>query len=138
MYTILLLVVLQMQMNIYTTLWPIFHPFSFRIKKWKIGRLLQRVQSKPIKTLFLLHVISQSFVYIVMQSSWERTDMHLNSNDGCSLNDVVFFKALGLLNICRRLFLIMRQYKADNYIPYCEKFYHIQATCTHSLNISYH
>ena len=90
MYTILLFLVLQMQMNIYTTLWPIFHPFSFRIKKWKIGRLLQRVQSKPIKTLFLLHVISQSFVYIVMQSSWERTDMHLNSDDWCSLNDVVF------------------------------------------------
>ena len=38
--------------NIYTTLWPIFHPFSFRIKKWKIGRLVQRVQSKPIKQHF--------------------------------------------------------------------------------------
>ena len=78
-------------------------------------------------TLFLLHVISQSFVYIVMQSSWERTDMHLNSNDGCNLNDVVFFKTLGLLNICRRLFLKMRQYKADIYIPCCErKLYNIK------------
>ena len=61
-----------------------------------------------------------------MQSSWERTDMHLNSNDGCNLNDVVFFKTLGLLNICRRLFLKMRQYKADIYIPCCEKLYNIK------------
>ena len=51
-----------------------------------------------------------------------------------------FYKAFGVLNICRRPFLIMRQHKADIYILYCEieKFHNIQATCTHSLNMSYH